>query len=916
MATAPDTPTYLLLNQDTTDLPNSLTLTMGNGLVLNNTGPGGTATINLAGILSSIIDIPSPTTGLLSKTNYNSIETVSLTSTDGSLTIVMGDGVVNPTLVVTPLTTPQLVQLQAEGTPVGTANQSINFVSNPSIAWSVTDSGNVYTVSATAPLNAASTWSTFDATQTVNMNNFGLSSLLLASFTPGGTLPVPGTQPSISVYNGETGNANLLIFTDTSAGANTSYYLPFTNVSSPVVGEIFTCTAAGIFGVVTPGTTGYVLTSNGPGQLPSYQANVVATWSTFDATQTVNMNNFGLKATSSIAFNDSGVPTIPNTCLSSYNPSTSFSVPVWTNQTANYYLPLSTVGSPAVGDIPLCSTAGVYSSLGAGTSGYVLTSNGTSSVPSWQPQSGGSGNWSTVTATSNINCGAFDLLNTSNITTGSTTPGDFPINITGTSSALYMERSPLVAPLQKAAGVFYFDSTNGSPCFTSWVDQYRFAMILGDNIPVEGSIPLGNEQNSLSYLAIGANGTVLTSNGTTASWQAGGGGANWSTVTATSNIDCGAYALTHLSGITVGSGNTTPGAYALSLDGGASNAQLYIGNSATPTITGAGGVFTVEASANTPVFTNAGASFNMVLATTPPAIGSILIASSNAVYTPLSIGTSGTVLTSNGTTASWQTLSGGGSYPGVVSAKAAAYNSDPANAAFLPAFTYTADQIQFTAIGPVTSDFTDNVTLNLGDSVAYIDVNTTNAPYSGVYRVARRGDVISATTEVWSRVSTYNGAGNMLPGTLIQISSNSTNAEGSCLANQTFTQLTPGPVNPGVTGLVYSFSGLYNQVSIYGTFTLGVGQAPIFSLPYGRTLVPVSMTVKNITDTFTGAVYPNSTTGTSPWFASTSYSIGTFTTLLPEANVISLTEGQALLYDITVIGGAGNADVLVTGYIT
>ena len=113
MANAPDTPTYLLLNPDTTDLPNSLNLTMGSGLVLNNTGPGGTATINLSGILNSLIDIPSATTGLLTKTPFNSIDAVSLTSPNGTISIAMGNGTVNPTLDVVPLTTAQLVQLRS-----------------------------------------------------------------------------------------------------------------------------------------------------------------------------------------------------------------------------------------------------------------------------------------------------------------------------------------------------------------------------------------------------------------------------------------------------------------------------------------------------------------------------------------------------------------------------------------------------------------------------------------------------------------------------------------------------------------------------------------------------------------------------------------------------------------------------------
>lgn len=43
-------------------------------------------------------------------------------------------------------------------------------------------------------------------------------------------------------------------------------------------------------------------------------------------------------------------------------------------------------------------------------------------------------------------------------------------------------------------------------------------------ITTAGDLILGNGSNSATRLAIGANGSVLTSNGTTATWSAGGGG--------------------------------------------------------------------------------------------------------------------------------------------------------------------------------------------------------------------------------------------------------------------------------------------------------------------------------------------------------------------------------------------------------
>jgi len=55
-------------------------------------------------------------------------------------------------------------------------------------------------------------------------------------------------------------------------------------------------------------------------------------------------------------------------------------------------------------------------------------------------------------------------------------------------------------------------------------------------ITTTGDLILGNGTNSATRLGIGANGYVLTSNGTTASWAAGGGGSSTSIANGTSNV--------------------------------------------------------------------------------------------------------------------------------------------------------------------------------------------------------------------------------------------------------------------------------------------------------------------------------------------------------------------------------------------
>ena len=123
-----------------------------------------------------------------------------------------------------------------------------------------------------------------------------------------------------------------------------------------------------------------------------------------------------------------------------------------------------------------------------------------------------------------------------------------------------------------------------------------------------GAIPIGISTAAYSPLSIGANGTFLGSNGTTASWQ---------------NISATA-------GVNSWSGGTT---------------GLLPNNPTGGNIVLTGTLATANGGLNT---------------TTSPAIGSIPLGSSTSAYTPLAIGANNTVLTSNGTTASWVSASSGG----------------------------------------------------------------------------------------------------------------------------------------------------------------------------------------------------------------------------------------------------------------
>ena len=123
-----------------------------------------------------------------------------------------------------------------------------------------------------------------------------------------------------------------------------------------------------------------------------------------------------------------------------------------------------------------------------------------------------------------------------------------------------------------------------------------------------GAIPLGISTAAYAPLSIGANNTVLTSNGTTASWQS---------ITASAGVSSFSAGTTGLtpSGTTIG---------AVTLGGVLSTSN--------------GGLNT----------------------TLSPAVGSIPIGSSSSAYSPLAIGANTYVLTSNGSTATWAPSAGGG----------------------------------------------------------------------------------------------------------------------------------------------------------------------------------------------------------------------------------------------------------------
>jgi len=170
---------------------------------------------------------------------------------------------------------------------------------------------------------------------------------------------------------------------------------------------------------------------------------------------------------------------------------------------------------------------------------------------------------------------------------------------------------PMVVTFEAGSGVTSFQTNmSGLSPQTASTGAVSLTGVLGvangglnTTATTTGGIPIGISSAAYSVLGIGAANQVLTSNGTTASWQ------NVSVSAGVSSFSAGTTGL-QPSGSTIG---------AITLSGTLNTANGGLGT------------------------------------TTSPTVGAIPLGSSTSAYTPLAIGANATVLTSNGTTATWAT---------------------------------------------------------------------------------------------------------------------------------------------------------------------------------------------------------------------------------------------------------------------
>src|SRR3954462_4283074 len=373
-------------------LPNSVILAAGSGISL--TAGGGNYTIAASGESAGLNSLT--TTGIVVRTGTATYNTASITSNNGTITVTNGSAVSgNPDLAVVPSTTVQNVNVLSNGVRTSTRS-SLNFIPSAGISISVVD-------------NSGS----------------GQTDITFSSSGSGGTVTsVSGTTNRITVTNGTTtpvidisasyvGQSSITTLGTISTGTwqGTAVTVPyggtgdtsFTAYSVLCGGTTSTAALQNVSGV---GTSGQVLTSNGAGALPTWQA--AGSGSVTSVSGTSGQIDVATGTTTpvisiSASYVGQGSITILGTVASGIWHGTTIAVPYGGTGDASV-----TAYSVLCGGTT--STGALQNVSGVGTTGQVLTSNGVSALPTWQDA--GSGTVTSVSGTA----GQIDVA------TGTTTP--------------------------------------------------------------------------------------------------------------------------------------------------------------------------------------------------------------------------------------------------------------------------------------------------------------------------------------------------------------------------------------------------------------------------------------------------------------------------------------------------------------
>jgi hypothetical protein len=372
---------------------------------------------------------------------------------------------------------------------------------NSSTTIATIQSGGFVDVSLLSNATAAGSW---------DVHNFAPSNVSWSTNTfdyPGSITSATWNGVAVAINRGGTGQ--------TTASAGFNALSPITTTGDLIIGNgTNSATRLGI------GSNGYVLTSNG----------TTASW----AASTGGVTS--VTGTSPVVSSGGSTPAI--SLAASYGDTQN----PYASKTANYVLaaPNGTAGAPTfraivAADIPTLNqntTGSAGSVANALTSGTGISfSSGTTyngsaaitvnnSLPMVYPGAGIPNSTGTAWGTSYSTTGTGTVLalatspsfvtpilgtpQSGNFSTGTFTWPTFNQNTTGTAANV----TGTVAVINGGTG-----QTTASAAFNAL-----------SPITTTGDLILGNGTNSATRLGIGANGYVLTSNGTTASWVAGGGG--------------------------------------------------------------------------------------------------------------------------------------------------------------------------------------------------------------------------------------------------------------------------------------------------------------------------------------------------------------------------------------------------------
>lgn len=162
------------------------------------------------------------------------------------------------------------------------------------------------------------------------------------------------------------------------------------------------------------------------------------------------------------------------------------------------------LSSYTAGDIIYYATGTTLTKLAIGTNGQVLTSNGTAPT------------WSTPSANvASISFGTTGLTPATATTGAVTVAGTLATTNGGTGLTSFTSGGAVYATSTSAL------TTGTLPITSGGTGQITASAAFNALSPIttEGDLILGNGANSATRLAIGASSYILTSNGTTASWQ-------------------------------------------------------------------------------------------------------------------------------------------------------------------------------------------------------------------------------------------------------------------------------------------------------------------------------------------------------------------------------------------------------------